>query len=59
MPQDLTLHPRTLLILRDASPPRHRPKARGPLPSTRPMEFGQMGHAHQLRGIRMGSVVNM
>jgi hypothetical protein len=57
MPQNLTLDPRTLLLLRNASPPRHRPKARGPLPSTRSMESGQMGHAHQLRGIRMGSLL--
>jgi hypothetical protein len=57
MPQNLTLNPRTLLILRDASPPRHHPKARGPLPGTRPMELGQMGHAYQLRGIRMGSLL--
>jgi hypothetical protein len=55
--QNLALHSRTLLLLRNASSPRYRPKARGPLPSTWSMELGQMGHAHQLRGIRMGGLL--
>jgi hypothetical protein len=57
MPQNLALHSRTLLLLRDASLPGHRPKTRGPLPSTRSMEPGQVGHAYQLRGVRMGSLL--